>query len=52
VTPAAIRGDREGLELPKSGRGGDLLALMDNQRQCALWFCVRGESSAGAGALE
>jgi hypothetical protein len=32
----------ETLQLPRDGQGGDLLTLMDNQRQCTLWFCVRG----------
>lgn len=39
---------REGVPLPKDGRAGDLLALMDTQRQCTLWFCVRGEDSGPA----
>lgn len=43
VTPKEIPAGRdEGLQLPKDGRGGDLLTLMDDQRQCTLWFCVRG----------
>lgn len=49
VTPKEIPVKRgEGVSLPKDGRGGDLLALMDDQRQCTLWFCVRGESGGPA----
>jgi hypothetical protein len=36
------------VQLPKDGRGGDLLALMDDQRQCALWFCIRAEDGSDA----
>jgi hypothetical protein len=45
VGPTEFLAERGGLagKLPKDGRGGDLLALMDNQRQCTLWFCVRGQ---------
>jgi hypothetical protein len=25
---------------PTDGKGGDLLVLMDDLRQCTLWFCV------------
>lgn len=48
ATPMAFPGDREGVKLPKDGRGGDLIALMDDQRQCALWFCVRGADGGPA----
>jgi len=49
VTPQAIKVDRErGEELPRDGQGGDLLALMDDQRQCTLWFCVKGPEGAPA----
>ena len=47
VTPTAIPAGPEGVQLPKDGQGGDLLALMDAQRQCALWFCVRGQDDGG-----
>ena len=43
VTPTAIPTEDEGPKLPKDGRAGDLLALLDNQRQCTLWFCVEGD---------
>jgi hypothetical protein len=43
VTPSALITQREeGVQLPRDGRGGDLVTLIDNQRQCTLWFCVRG----------
>ncbi len=49
VTPKEIPAGRdEGLQLPKNGQGGDLLALMDDQRHCTLWFCVRGGAGAPA----
>lgn len=44
VTPSAIPGGKEGVELPRDGRGGDLLVLMDDQRNCVLWFCVRSNN--------
>jgi len=40
VTAMAIP-TKEESRLPKDGRGGDLLALMDDQRYCTLWFCVK-----------
>jgi hypothetical protein len=50
VTPQEIPVKRgEGVvSLPKDGRGGDLLALTDDQGQCTLWFCVRGEGAGPA----
>lgn len=48
VTATAIPGEREGVVLPKSGQGGDLIALMDDQRRCNLWFCVQGENGGPA----
>lgn len=48
VTPQANPMDREGPGLPKDGRGGDLLALMDDRQQCTLWFCVQGASGSAA----
>lgn len=41
VTATAIPAQREGPSLPKDGRGGDLMAVMDARRECTLWFCVR-----------
>ena len=42
VSPTAIvMGERGRVELPRDGRGGDLLTLMDSERQCTLWFCVQ-----------
>lgn len=48
--PQIIVVDRErGVKLPKLGRGGDLLTLIDNQSACTLWFCVKaGTDSAPA----
>lgn len=48
VTVTAIPGEREGMVLPKSGQGGDLIALMDDQQRCNLWFCVKGEDGGPA----
>jgi hypothetical protein len=42
ANPREIPTGPEGVTLPKEGQGGDLLTLMDNQRQCNLWFCVHG----------
>ena len=41
-------GPEGGVQLPKDRRGGDLFALMDDKRQCNLWFCVHGEDDAPA----
>jgi hypothetical protein len=41
VTPKAIDLRENVIKLPKDGRGGDLLVLVDNARECALWFCVK-----------
>jgi hypothetical protein len=46
VSPTAIR-ESQAPRLPRDGRGGDLMALADNQGQCTLWFCVKGERGAG-----
>jgi hypothetical protein len=35
---------RQGPELPKSGRAGDLMSVIDEQGDCTLWFCVKGET--------
>jgi hypothetical protein len=49
VTPeAAVISSERGFKLPKDGRGGDLMALMDNQRNCTLWFCVKSADGGPA----
>jgi hypothetical protein len=49
ITPeAVIVSPERGMRLPKDGRGGDLIAVMDDQRQCTLWFCVKGSDSGAA----
>jgi hypothetical protein len=48
VSPTALPVAEEGVALPKDGLGGDLLALTDDQRQCTLWFCVRGSGAGPA----
>jgi hypothetical protein len=49
VTPTAISANPErGPFLPKDGRGGDLLTLMDNQGRCGLWFCVKSADGGPA----
>jgi hypothetical protein len=45
VTPEAAAIDLNG-PLPKDGRGGDLMTLTDDQRQCTLWFCVKGRDGS------
>ncbi len=47
-TPHSVAAERIGLRLPKDGKGGDLITLIDKQGQCALWFCVRGANSGPA----
>ena len=41
VTAKEIVTNDEGVRLPRDGRAGDLLSLIDQAGQCALWFCVR-----------
>ena len=41
VTPQAINVSDRGLALPKRGRGGELMAVKDDQGACTLWFCVK-----------
>ena len=42
LIPTAIADPgRLGPELPKEGRGGDLMSVINDERQCSLWFCVR-----------
>ncbi|WP_341392902.1 hypothetical protein [Arthrobacter sp. G119Y2] len=49
VTPTALPTGREGVvQLPKDGRGGDLMVLSDEERSCTLWFCVEGVNSGPA----
>ena len=50
VAPTVLvtKGERGEIALPKDGRGGDLLTLMDDKRQCTLWFCVRGADGGPA----
>jgi hypothetical protein len=48
ITPTAILVQREGPGLPKAGRGGDLMAVIDNTKQCTLWFCVQGANGGPA----
>jgi len=45
VTAIPILG-HEGIgpALPKDGLGGDLMAVVDDQRQCTLWFCVKSST--------
>jgi hypothetical protein len=38
---------RLGPELPREGRGGDLMSIVDGEGQCSLWFCVREGTSNG-----
>lgn len=45
-TPQAINVQDRGPSLPKNGRGGQLLALKDDQGHCTLWFCVKDGSPA------
>jgi hypothetical protein len=48
-TPTAIPDPGNlGPELPKAGRGGDLMTIVDDQRHCTLWFCVQDGTNAGA----
>ena len=48
ATALVTKGERGTITLPKDGRGGDLLTLMDDKRQCTLWFCVQGSGSGPA----
>jgi len=40
ATPVEVIPVTRGPALPIGGRGGDLMAVMDNLGQCTLWFCV------------
>jgi hypothetical protein len=47
ITPLAIANPGKlGPNLPKNGHGGDLMSVIDQDRECTLWFCVRGSTSA------
>lgn len=35
---------RLGPELPKAGRAGDLMSVIDERGACTLWFCTEGET--------
>jgi hypothetical protein len=48
VTATAIPAQGEGPALPKDGRGGDLMAVIDKTKQCTLWFCVQGANGGPA----
>jgi len=41
MTPSAINVSDRGVPLPARGRGGELMAVRDNQGTCSLWFCVQ-----------
>ena len=48
-TPTVIADPgRLGPELPRGGRGGDLMTIVDDKGQCTVWFCVRDRSDIGA----
>ena len=50
VTPTAISPgelERGVVSLPRRGRPGDLMTLIDDARLCTLWFCVRGADEVG-----
>jgi hypothetical protein len=40
--------NRQGADLPKNGRAGNLMSVMDEQGDCTLWFCVRGDGEGVA----
>jgi hypothetical protein len=43
IQAEAIPTERDsGPALPEKGQSGDLMAVLDDQRNCTLWFCVRG----------
>jgi hypothetical protein len=39
---------RSGAPLPRNGRAGDLMSVVDDQGRCTLWFCVEGSERASA----
>lgn len=39
---------RLGPELPRAGRAGDLMSVIDERGVCTLWFCTEGENGAAA----
>ncbi|ACK50449.1 hypothetical protein Msil_1498 [Methylocella silvestris BL2] len=48
ATPHPVANERVGLRLPKDGKAGDLIALLDDTGECGLWFCVREGNGAPA----
>jgi hypothetical protein len=45
-TPVTVsNAETAGPELPRNGRAGDLMCVLDQDGQCSLWFCVRSPSS-------
>lgn len=40
--------ERGVVPLPKAGKGGDLMTLVDADGSCTLWFCVRGSGAGPA----
>jgi hypothetical protein len=48
VTPVKVIPIKEAPALPTGGRGGDLIAVKDNSKQCTLWFCVEDEDGGRA----
>jgi hypothetical protein len=44
--PTVVSDPRQsGPSLPRTGRGGDLMSLADDQGQCTFWFCVHSGNS-------
>ena len=39
--------ERGAVSLPRRGRPGDLMTLLDDSQACTLWFCIRGGDGAG-----
>jgi hypothetical protein len=45
--PTAITiSDLQNPELPKDGRTGDLMSILDDDKLCSLWFCIQDNSGA------
>jgi hypothetical protein len=40
ATPVMVIPINKGPALPKLGRGGDLMAVVDGTGKCTLWFCM------------
>jgi hypothetical protein len=46
TTPLAVANPGTlGPNLPKNGRGGDLMSVVDQDGECTLWFCIRDSTS-------